>query len=125
MPGFMDKLKAAAGEVADATKKGAASAQTKAKVHGLRGKADEAAQKLGYLVYRERTGGEVAGEADELVSQIQDLEKQISEAEAALAAEAGGEDESAEGGSEAAEGGSGGAEAGGEAAGTEGEAPPA
>jgi seryl-tRNA synthetase len=94
MPGFMDKLKQAAGEVADATKKGAASAQTKAKVHGLRGKADEAAQKLGYLVYRERTGGEAAGaEADELVSQIGDLEHQISEAEAGAAEAEAAEDE--------------------------------
>jgi hypothetical protein len=122
MPGFMDKLKAAAGDVADATKKGAASAQTKAKVHGLRGKADDGAQKLGYLVYRERTGGEAAGaEADELVSQIQDLEKQISEAESALASEG----EAAEGEDAPEDGGSGATEAEGEAAGTEGEAPPA
>ena len=84
MPGFMDKMKQAAGGVADATKKGAATAQTKAKVHGLRGKADEAAQKLGYLLVRERTQGSAMGsEGDELVVQITDLEKQIAEAEAA------------------------------------------
>ena len=47
MAGFMDKVKQAAGGVADVTKKGAATAQTKAKVHGLRGKADDAAQQLG------------------------------------------------------------------------------
>ena len=83
MPSFMDKVKQAAAGAAEATKKGAATAQTKAKVHSLRGKADEAAQKLGYLVYRERTGGEGAGaEADELVAQITDLEEQIAEAEA-------------------------------------------
>jgi hypothetical protein len=83
MPGFMDKVKQAAGGVADATKKGAAAAQTKAKIHGLRNKADESAQKLGYLVYRERTGGEAAGaEADELVRQIAELEAQIAEAQA-------------------------------------------
>lgn len=80
MPSFMDKVKQAAGGVAEATKKGAATAQTKAKVHGLRGKADEAAQKLGYLVHRERSGGEAAGtEADELVTQITELEAQIAE----------------------------------------------
>ena len=84
MPGFMDKVKQAAGGVAEATKKGAATAQSKAKVHGLRGKADEAAQKLGYLVVRERTEGTAMGaEADELVTQITDLEKQIADAEAA------------------------------------------
>jgi hypothetical protein len=107
MPGFLDKVKQAAAEAAEATKKGAASAQTKAKVHGLRGKADEAAQKLGYLVYRERTGGEAAGtEADELVTQISELEAQIAELQAA--AEEGAEDEgAAEDGAdgEAAEGG--------------------
>jgi hypothetical protein len=92
MPSFMDKVKQAAGGVADATKKGAAAAQTKAKIHGLRGKADETAQKLGYLVYRERTGGEAAGgEADELVTQIGELESQIAELQAA--AESAGESE--------------------------------
>jgi len=80
MPSFMDKVKQAAGGVAEATKKGAATAQTKAKVHGLRGKADEAAQKLGYLVHRERSGGEAAGtEADELVTQITAFEAEIAE----------------------------------------------
>lgn len=80
MPSFMDKVKQAAGGVAEATKKGAATAQTKAKVHGLRGKADEAAQKLGYLVHRERSGGEAAGaEAGELVTQITALEAEIAE----------------------------------------------
>jgi len=80
MPSFMDKVKQAAGGVADATKKGAATAQTKAKIHGLRNKADEAAQKLGYLVHAERSGGEAAGpEADELVTQITELESQITE----------------------------------------------
>jgi hypothetical protein len=100
MPSFMDKVKQAAGGVAEATKKGAATAQTKAKVHGLRGKADEAAQKLGYLVHRERSGGEAAGtEADELVTQITALEAEIAELQAEQeAAEAeGGE---AEGGQE-------------------------
>ncbi len=84
MPGFMDKVKQAAGGVADATKKGAATAQTKAKAHSLRNKADESAQKLGYLVFRERSGGEAAGaEAEDLVKQIAELEEQIAELNAA------------------------------------------
>jgi len=94
MPSFMDKVKQAAGGVADATKKGAATAQTKAKIHGLRNKADEAAQKLGYLVHRERSGGEAAGaEADELVTQITELEAQITELNEAPEAEGSGDDE--------------------------------
>lgn len=103
MPSFMDKVKQAAAGAAEATKKGAAVAQTKAKIHGLRGKADEAAQKLGYLVHRERAGGEAAGpEADELVAQITDLQRQIAELEAQAAGE--GEapaEQEGEGGSEA------------------------
>jgi seryl-tRNA synthetase len=94
MPSFMDKVKQAAGGVADATKKGAATAQTKAKIHGLRNKADEAAQKLGYLTHRERSGGEAAGaEADELVTQITELEAQITELNEAPETEASGDDE--------------------------------
>jgi hypothetical protein len=82
MSGFFDKVKQAAGDVAGAAKKGAGQVQTKAQVHSLRGKADDAAQKLGYLIVRERTEGPAAGaEADELVTQIMDLEKQIAEAE--------------------------------------------
>lgn len=94
MPSFMDKVKQAAGGVADATKKGAATAQTKAKIHGLRNKADEAAGKLGYLIHRERTGGEAAGaEADELVAQITELEAQITELNEAPETEGSGDDE--------------------------------
>jgi hypothetical protein len=90
----MDKVKQAAGGVADATKKGAATAQTKAKIHGLRNKADESAQKLGYLVYRERSGGEAAGaEADELVTQITELEAQITELNETPEPEGSGDDE--------------------------------
>ena len=95
MASFMDKMKQAAGGVADVTKKGAATAQTKAKVHGLRGKADDAAKQLGYLVFRERTMGEAAGaEADGLVQQIADLEQQIAELQASEEAqgEGGGEE---------------------------------
>jgi uncharacterized coiled-coil DUF342 family protein len=107
--GILDKVKQVAGEAAEATKKGAAIAQTKAKIFGLRKEANEAAEKLGYLVYRERTGGEAAGaEADELVRRIAELEAQIAELEAGLEAEgetaAEGESPRAEAASPEAEG---------------------
>ncbi|GIU99031.1 MAG: hypothetical protein KatS3mg014_0647 [Actinomycetota bacterium] len=83
--GILDKVKQAAGEAAEVAKKGAAVAQTKAKIHGLRKEANEAAEKLGYLVHRERTGGEPAGaEADALVQRITDLEAEIRGLEASL-----------------------------------------
>jgi seryl-tRNA synthetase len=86
--GILDKVKQVAGEAAEATKKGAAIAQTKAKIFSLRKEANEAAEKLGYLVHRERTGGEPAGaEADELVQRISELQAQIAELEAGLEAE--------------------------------------
>lgn len=86
--GILDKVKQVAGEAAEATKKGAAIAQTKAKIHGLRRETNEAAEELGYLVYRERTGGEPAGtEADQLVQRISRLQAQIAELEAGLEAE--------------------------------------
>jgi hypothetical protein len=105
MPSFMDKVKQAAEGVAEATKKGAATAQSKAKVHGLRGKADEAAQKLGYLVHRERTGGEAAGaEAEALVAEITDLQGQIAELETAPEEPASEEAETDTGGSDSTTG---------------------
>lgn len=99
--GILDKVKQAAGEAAEAAKKGAAVAQTKAKIHGLRKEANEAAEKLGYLVYRERTGGESAGaEADALIQRISELEAQIAELETSLegSEEASGEPGEASGG---------------------------
>ncbi len=105
--GILDKVKQAAGEAAEAAKKGAAVAQTKAKIHGLRKEANEAAEKLGYLIHRERTGGEPAGaEADALVQRISDLEAEIRELEASL-----------EGSEEAGEAPAAGAEGGGPEAG--------
>jgi len=81
MPGFLDKMKQAAGEMADAAKKGTSQVQSKAQVHQLQGKADEAAKKLGYLILRERTEGAPAGtETDDLVAQIVELQKQIADA---------------------------------------------
>jgi len=82
--GILDKVKQAAGEAAEAAKKGASQVQTKVHEGQLRKKADEAAEKLGYLIFKERTGGAPAAEeADALVAEIADLEKQIAEVSAA------------------------------------------
>ncbi|HEX9123279.1 MAG TPA: hypothetical protein VF984_07960 [Actinomycetota bacterium] len=87
--GILDKVKQAAGDVAEATKKGATQVQVKVHLNQLRNKADDAAKRLGYLIHKERTDGPPAGEeADTLVTEITDLEKQI--AEAAASPEAGG-----------------------------------
>jgi uncharacterized coiled-coil DUF342 family protein len=76
--GILDKVKQAAGEAAQAAKKGAAQVQTKVEQSQTRKKADDAARRLGYLVYKERTEGTPAGEeADGLVAEIKDLEEQL------------------------------------------------
>lgn len=87
---LLDKVKETAKQAAADAKKGAAKVQSKVEQGQLRRKADESAKQLGYLIFRERTKGEPAGEeADRLVEAIVDLEQQI-EAEAAQRA-AGGE----------------------------------
>jgi hypothetical protein len=85
--GLMDKVKQVAGEMGEAAKKGASQVQTKVEQTQLRRKADDAAKRLGYLVYHERTGGAPAGaEADAIVAEIKDAEEQIAAADAAEAA---------------------------------------
>lgn len=92
--GILDKVKQVAGEAADAAKKGASQVQSKVEASQTRKKADEAAKKLGYLVFRERTGGAPAGEeAGKLVTEIADLEKQLAE----MATRGEGEEPAAEG----------------------------
>lgn len=99
--GILDKVKQVAGEAADAAKKGASQVQTKVHESQLRKRADEAAQKLGYLVFKERSEGTSASEeADALVAEIADLEKQIAEVAARPEAESESEPE-AEASSEA------------------------
>ena len=79
--GLMDKMKAAAQDVATQAKSATAQAQTKIEQTQTRKKADEAAQKLGYLIHRERTQGVPAGaEADTLVAQITSLEAELAAA---------------------------------------------
>jgi hypothetical protein len=82
--GFMDKVKAAAQDVATQAKSATAQAQDKMEQAQTRKKMDEAAKKLGYLVHRERTQGAPAGaEGDALVAEITGLEAQLQAAAAA------------------------------------------
>ena len=76
--GLMDKMKAAAQDVATQAKSATAQAQTKIEQTQTRKKADEAAQKLGYLIHRERTQGVASGaEAESLIAQITSLEAEL------------------------------------------------
>ena len=83
--GLMDKVKAAAEKAAAEAKKGTAQVKGKLEDAQLRRKADDAAKRLGYLIFKERAQGEPAGdEADRLVQEIGTLEAQIvAEAETA------------------------------------------
>jgi hypothetical protein len=79
--GILDKAKAAAEKVAQEAKKGTAQVQDKVEHAQTRKKADELAKQLGYLVVKERSGGEVASaEADQLVGEIQALEAKLAAA---------------------------------------------
>ncbi len=76
--GILDKVKQAAGEAAQAAKKGAAQVHDKVEQTQIRHKADDAAKRLGYLVFKERTEGAPAGEeADRLVAEIKEFEEQL------------------------------------------------
>jgi len=76
--GLLDKAKAAAEKVAEEAKKGTAQVQDKVDQAQTRKKADDLAKQLGYLIVKERSGGEAAGtEADGLVAQIQALEAKL------------------------------------------------
>lgn len=78
--GFLDKVKSAAQDVAQETKKATATAQSKIEQSQIRKKMDEAAKELGYLVFRERAQGIPAGtDADRLVSEISSLEAELRE----------------------------------------------
>jgi cobalamin biosynthesis protein CobT len=79
--GILDKAKAAAGKVAEEAKKGSAQVQDKVEHAQTRKKADALAEQLGYLIVKERSGGEAAGaEADRLVGEIQALEAKLAAA---------------------------------------------
>lgn len=86
--GFLDKVKEAGKDMADAAKKGASQVKEKVDKGQTRKKADELAKQLGYLIVKERTEGTPAGEeADRLVAEIGELEAQLAVAESEEAAE--------------------------------------
>ena len=79
--GILDKAKAAAEKVAQEAKKGTAQVQDKVEHAQTRKKADGLAEQLGYLIVKERSGGEPAGsEADRLVGEIRALEAKLAAA---------------------------------------------
>ena len=80
---FLDKVKSAAKDAAGQAQKGLGQIQTKVEVTQLRRKANDAAEKLGYLIVKERHEGVPAGaDADALVAEIVSLEEQIKQEEA-------------------------------------------
>lgn len=82
--GFMDKVKQAAQDVTAEAKKATAQGKEKLGEVQTKRKMDDAAKRLGYLVYAEKTAGETkAAEIEVVVAEITALE-----AELAAAAEA-------------------------------------
>lgn len=82
--GLVDKMKAAAQDVATQAKTATAQAQTKIEQAQTRRKMDEAAQRLGYLVHGERVRGTAAGpEVDRLIAEISTLETELAASEGA------------------------------------------
>lgn len=76
--GLMDRLKETAQEVAGEARKATVQAQGKLTEVQLRRKMDDAARQLGYLVYRERALGTLAGsDADSLVGRMVELDEQL------------------------------------------------
>jgi hypothetical protein len=85
---FLDKVNEVAGEMGEVARKWASQVQAKFEQTQLRRRADDAARRLGYVVFRERTGGVVAAaEVDVLVAEIRDAEAQIEAAESSRESE--------------------------------------
>jgi hypothetical protein len=76
--GLRDKLRETAQEFATEARKATSQGKVKIEEMTLRRKMDDAARRLGYLVFRERSRGAPAGsEADAILSEMSDLEDQI------------------------------------------------
>lgn len=81
--GFMDKVKAAAGDAAVKAKEAAGQAQEKVEQAQTRKKINDKKQELGHLIYEERANGTPAGaQADALVEEIRTLETALEAAAA-------------------------------------------
>ncbi|MGH2729456.1 MAG: hypothetical protein ACRDJI_02485, partial [Actinomycetota bacterium] len=89
--GFLDKVKSAAQDVAQEAKKATATGKSKMEQSQIRKRINDAAEKLGYLIYRERTQGIPAAEADQLVAEMTSLEAQLEEEVASQQAAAASE----------------------------------
>jgi hypothetical protein len=88
--GFMDKIKEASQNVAAEAKKATAQGKEKLEDMQAKKKMDAAAQKIGYLIYREKTEGTPAGsETDTLVEEMRTLQAQIDADQSAAAAASG------------------------------------
>ena len=82
--GIMDKVKAAAQDVASEAKKATAQGKTRIDQLQTKKKMDDAAKALGYLIHAERTKGTPSGpEADRLATEITQLEAQLAAEQAA------------------------------------------
>lgn len=76
--GFMDKVKAAAQDISVEAKKATAQGKEKIDEMQTKKKMDDAARRLGYLIFRERAEGTPAGsDAETLVAEITELQKKL------------------------------------------------
>jgi hypothetical protein len=86
---LIDRVRQVAGEAAEAAKKGASQVRSKVEQTQARKRADDAARRLGYLIYRERQEGAPAGpDADRLVGEIKAAEDELERMRAAEADQA-------------------------------------
>ena len=75
--GFMDKVKSAAQDAAVQAKAATQQAQTKIEQTQLGRQKDDKAKQLGYAIYKERTEGVAATEAEQLIAEIKELDARI------------------------------------------------
>ncbi len=87
--GFMDKVKAAAQDAAAQAKVATTQAQTKIEQVQTQKKMDDTAKQLGYQIYRERTQGQAATDADRLIEEMRGLEAALAAEQASSAPTAG------------------------------------
>jgi hypothetical protein len=95
--GFMDKVKAAAQDAATQAKSATGQAQTKIEQVQLKNRLNSLAEELGQVIFKERTKGTPAADAERLITEMKDLEARIDAlATAAPTGEAGNGETSAD-----------------------------